>query len=217
MRPLYAAALLVAPLLSACAGSAAAPSMLLTLPTARSSSALASTILYTSPDGGIYQNPVHVEVRMVVRRSPDDVARLLPGGAASWQQLRTLGDFTFIGVVMRNEGKAGSDPQLNNVQIASDFAPGGTSSGPLRHFYHPLFPLALLSQGGSDASCSLHVDPAQSAVAVLVYPPVRPAPSIVWGVYKSFALRVGFGGALPDATYTWHATACTPPQAPPAA
>ncbi len=179
---------------------------------AGASRALATVTLYTSPDGGIYENPDHTEVRLVLRHAPGDVEAMLPGNG--WKPLDALGDFTFVGVSIRNDGKAGSDPQLNAVQIASDYAPDGTATGPLRHFYHPLFPLAVLSPGGSDSSCTVHVDPGQTVVVVLVYPPLRATATIVWGVYHSFAVRAPFGGALPPGSYAWRATACVPPQPP---
>jgi hypothetical protein len=113
---------------------------------------------------------------------------------------------------VRNSGAAESDPQLNGMQIAADFAPPGTDSGPLRHFYHPMFPLALLSIEPSDQSCTLHIDPGQAQIAVLVYPPISTAPSIVWGVYDDFAIRAPFGGGLPAAPQRWQLTPCTAPQ-----
>ncbi|MFN2581521.1 MAG: hypothetical protein ABR498_02125 [Candidatus Dormibacteria bacterium] len=198
--------------LAACAQSAppAAPAAL-SFPTG-TSAALASATLYTSPDGGIYQNPDPIQVLMVMRESGAPVIHQLGASAQSWSALTPYGDFTFVGVTIRNNGAAGSDPQLNATQIASDFAPDGTSSGTLRHFYHPMFPLALLSAQTSDASCTLHLDPGNTAVAVLVYPPVRQTSTLVWGIYQTFAVRASFGGSLPQRIDGWRTTACTPPQ-----
>ena len=219
MRSRRAWRLLALPLALSAAACASAPqhAVQLSLPRSASAHPLASTTLFTSPDGGIYQNPDHLDVQLVMRHAPDEVLQMLPGSAPSWQGLRGLGAFTFIGVAVRNDGKAGSDPQLNALQIASDFAPAGTASGPLRQYYHPMFPLAMLSAHVSDANCTLHVDPGEQAVAVLVYPPISASNSIVWGVYQSFALRLPFGGALTQIPAAWTATACLAPQAPPPA
>ena len=173
---------------------------------------LASATLYTSPDGGIYKNPDPLSVIMVTRLPATAVMHELGASAAAWTALTRFGDFTYVGVTVHNHGAAGSDPQLNAVQIASDFAPDGTGGGALRHFYHPMFPLALLSDQRSDSSCSIHLDPGHDAVVVLLYPPIRPTPSIVWGVYQDFAVRAALGGALPPGPHAWHISACTPPQ-----
>ena len=178
---------------------------------------LASTTLYTSPDGGIYQNPDPIRVLMVVRRSADSVMRQLGSAASSWTALRQFGDFTYLGLQVQNHGAAGSDPQLNNAQIAIDFAPPGTSSGSLRHFYHPMYPLAILRTQPSDVQCGVHLDPGHSAVMVLLYPPISSTDSIVWGMYQTFALRVPFSGGVPPGGGAWHAAACTPPQQQPSA
>lgn len=195
-------------LVTGCAGGTGA-STALSFPTA--SAALATTTLFTSPDGGIYQNPDPIKVLMVVRERADSVMRQLGAAASSWTALQRFGDFTYVGVEIVNHGAAGSDPQLNNAQIAVDFAPPGTSSGSLRHFYHPTYPLAILRTQPSDVQCGAHIDPGRSAVMVLLYPPVSATGSIVWGMYQTFALRVPFSGGVPSAT-GWHAAACTPPQ-----
>ena len=200
-------------LISGCAGGSSATTEL-RFPTA--TTALASTTLFTSPDGGIYQNPDPIKVLMVVRKSADSVMRQLGAAASSWIALQRLGDFTYVGVEIVNHGAAGSDPQLNSAQIAVDFAPQGTSTGGLRRFYHPTYPLAILRTQPSDVQCGVHIDPGHSAVMVLLYPPVSATGSIVWGMYQTFALRVPFSGGVPSAT-GWHAAACTPPQPQPAA
>ena len=200
-------------LISGCAGGGTAPTEL-RFPTG--TTALASTTLFTSPDGGIYQNPDPIKVLMVVRESADSVMRQLGAAASSWSALQRFGDFTYVGVEIVNHGAAGSDPQLNSSQIAVDFAPQGTSSGSLRHFYHPTYPLAILRTQPSDVQCGVHIDPGHSAVMVLLYPPVSATSSIGWGMYQTFALRVPFRGGVPSAT-GWRAAACTPPQPQPAA
>lgn len=199
-------------LVSGCAGGGTAETEL-RFPTG--TTALASTTLFTSPDGGIYQNPDPIKVLMVVRESAGSVMRQLGAAASSWSALSRLGDFTYVGVEIANHGAAGSDPQLNSAQIAVDFAPQGTSSGSLRHFYHPTYPLAILRTQPSDVQCGVHIDPGHSAVMVLLYPPVSATGTIVWGMYQTFALRVPFSGGVPSAT-GWRAAACTPPQPQPA-
>lgn len=199
-------------LISGCAGGNGAPADLM-FPTA--TTALASTTLFTSPDGGIYQNPDPIKVLMVVRERPDAVMHQLGAAASSWSVLRRFGDFTYVGVEIANHGAAGSDPQLNSAQIAVDYAPEGTSSGSLRRFYHPMYPLAILRTQRSDVQCGAHIDPGHSVVMVLLYPPVSATDSIVWGMYQTFALRVPFKGGVPSAT-GWHAATCTPPQSQPA-
>ncbi|HKR99949.1 MAG TPA: hypothetical protein VJU79_10600 [Candidatus Dormibacteraeota bacterium] len=177
-----------------------------------SGATLASVTMKTSPDGGIYQNPDLVRVVMVTRHAVDAVAGRAGAVAAQWKQLHALGDFTFVGLSIKNNGKAWSDAALNASQIASDFAPDGTSSGALRHFYHPMFPLAMLSEKSSDSSCTLHIDPGETALAVLVYPPLRSTDHIVWGMYQDFAVQASFGGGVPDRSVQWQVNACVSPQ-----
>lgn len=205
--------LIVVLMISGCAGGGTAATEL-RFPTG--TTALAATTLFTSPDGGIYQNPDPVKVLMVVRESADSVMHQLGAAASSWSALQRFGDFTYVGVEIMNHGAAGSDPQLNSAQIAVDFAPEGTSSGSLRHFYHPTYPLAILRTQPSDVQCGVHIDPGHSAVMVLLYPPVSATSTIVWGMYQTFALRVPFRGGVPSAT-GWRAAACTPPQTQPGA
>lgn len=173
---------------------------------------LGHTTLHTSPDGGIYDNPDDLTVVMVARASGQGVAGLL-GEQADWSGLLPLGPFTFIAVRLRNDGKAASDPQLGDLQVASDLSPPGTSSGPLRHWYHPMFPLAVLSETSVAGDCSVHLDPGQGALTLLVYPPIRDVPAVTWGRYGDFALRLDWGGGIPARGL--HGSPCAPPQAPP--
>ncbi|MHB8490435.1 MAG: hypothetical protein ACYDCS_14145 [Candidatus Dormibacteria bacterium] len=213
MRPrVSVSAALCATVLMGCAGSTATlnPSAL-GLP--KGGKALATVTFNTSPDGGIYLNPDPMHVVMVDRAPGGPLIKSAGATASDWSSLRQFGDFTFVGVTVRNNGAAGSDPTLNEMQIAVDYAPAGTATGPLSHFYHPMFPLAMLSPESSDEHCTLHVDPGQTQVAVLAYPPVSATSSIVWGVFHLFAVRASFGGGLPAKTATtWQLTLCTPPQ-----
>ena len=201
-------------IISGCAGGFSATTATLRFPT--STAALAATTLFTSPDGGIYQNPDPIRVLMVVRESADPVMHQLGSVTSSWSALQRFGAFTYVGIEIVNHGAAGSDPQLNSAQIAVDFAPAGTSSGSLRHFYHPTYPLAILRTQPSDVQCGVHLDPGHSAVMVLLYPPTTATESIVWGMYQTFALRVPFSGGVPSGGLAWHAAVCTPPQPQPA-
>ena len=209
-RPMAILAL-CATVLAACAGST--PTLTLNaLGLPQGGSALADVTINTSPDGGIYQNPDPMKVVMV-RRAPGDLLIRKGGSSASaWTALESLGDFTFVGITIRNSGAAGSDPELNAMQIAADYAPEGTASGALSHYYHPMFPLAMLSLESSDQNCTLHVDPGETQPAVLAYPPISATPSIVWGVFDLFAIRAPFGGGLPGGSQSWQLTLCTPPQ-----
>ncbi|MBV8300934.1 MAG: hypothetical protein JOY68_03315 [Candidatus Dormibacteraeota bacterium] len=205
-----------AAVLVACASPPKAlPPANLGLPTTATVHPLATTTVYTSPDGGIYENPDPLSIIMVARAPGSSLSSLLPGDSAVITQLSPLGDFTFVGLRISNHGQAGSDEQLNVAQIASDFAPPETASGALRQYYHPMFALALLGQQSSDSSCAVRIDPGQSDVVVLVYPPIDATASIVWGVYSVFALRTPLGGALPQGVASWQATPCVPPEAPP--
>ncbi len=186
------------------------------LPTAAAPPALATTTVSTSPDGGIYRNPDHLEVMLVARHNVDSVAAQLGSAASSWSELRAYGDFTVVALRLRDDGKVSSDPQLADLQMASDYAPAGTASGPLRHFYHPTFPLALVADSKPGDSCSIHLDPGHSGVAILVYPPVDLPTTLVWGRLGDFVLSVRVGGALPRPAGPLLAETCTRPAAAPA-
>jgi hypothetical protein len=210
-------ALILALALPACGGgSASLAGAALSLPTA-APTALASTTTYTSPDGGIYRNPLRLDVVMVARQDVAPLAAHIGTAAQDWAQLTRFGRFTLVAVRLRNDGKAWSDPELRDLQLASDFAPAGTASGPLRHFYHPTYPLAALSNVPLDGDCQPHLDPGAVAVVVLVYPPVRSASTLVWGRYQDFALRIpgAAGGVGTLFSGGVHAVPCSPPVAPP--
>jgi hypothetical protein len=185
------------------------------LPRSEHIDSLASATLTTSPDGGIYVNPDPLSVVLVGHLPMHPIADRV-GSSADWAGLSGLGDLTVVGFRLRNDGKAGSDPQLNTLQIASDLAPPGTSSGPLRHFYHPTYPLAGLSKVAIGSDCSVHIDPGEETTVVLVYPPIRATPAVTWGRYGDFALSLHRGGALPADTADLRVTACTPPDTVPA-
>jgi hypothetical protein len=201
-------------MLPACGSAAGIDASGLGLPESSTAAALATATVATSPDGGIYKNPDHLEVMLVARHSVAVIAGQLGVAASQWSQLSGLGDFTLVAVRLRDDGKVSSDPQLRDLQMASDYAPAGTSAGPLRHFYHPTFPLALVADSEPGSDCSVHLDPGHSGVAILVYPPVNLPSTLVWGRLGDFVLSVPVGGALPPLAGSLHATACTPPSAP---
>ena len=212
---LTATAAALTTLVCACGSGTTLDAASLGIPQSAAARTLAFTTVATSPDGGIYRNPDHLEVLLVERHDAGAVAARLGTAAASWAQLRGLGDFTLVGLRLRDDGKVSSEPQLGDLQMASDYAPPGTSSGPLRHFYHPTYPLALVSDTSAGSDCSIHLDPGHSGIAILVYPPVNLAATLVWGRLGDFVLTVPVGGALPPLETNLHAVACTPPAPPP--
>lgn len=176
---------------------------------------LATTTVATSPDGGIYRNPDHVEVTLVHHGNAALVASRLGGATSQWQPLNRLGAYTMVGMRVRDDGKVGSDPELNDLQVASDFAPAAADHEPLHHFYHPTYPLAAVSDATVNDDCSVHLDPGQSATVILLYPPLRPAATIVWGRFDGFALTLRTETGSIAASGTMHAAACSPPQVAP--
>ena len=185
------------------------------LPSRSAPAALATATVSTSPDGGIYRNPDHLEVILAARRAVDPVAVQLGAASSAWSQLRGFGDFTLIALRLRDDGKVSSDPQLADLQMASDYAPAGTASGALRHFYHPTLPLAVVADSTPGDGCSIHLDPGHSGVAILIYPPVNLPTTLVWGRFGDFVLSFRPGGALPSTLGALHAEVCSPPAASP--
>ncbi|HXA29504.1 MAG TPA: hypothetical protein VN193_12265 [Candidatus Angelobacter sp.] len=210
-RTLIAAAAAAAALLSACGGNGVPIGAAgLDLPVTSTPRPLASTTVYTSPDGGIYRNPVRLDVLMVARRSVTALAQRL-GTTGAWQALQPFGEFTLVGLRLRNDGKAWSEPDVRDLQIASDYAPPQAAGGPLHAFYHPTYPLASVSDTKPGSDCRPHLDPGQSTVVVLVYPPEQiPAQGIVWGRYQEFALQVPQGGGVENLTDRTVAAAVCP-------
>jgi hypothetical protein len=179
------------------------------LPSA-SASPMATRQMATSPDGGIYRNPDNVDVLWVGSVDPTPIATRL-GTTTAWSPLSPLGALLGVGLHLHNDGKAGSQPALNDLQVASDQAPPGTDSGPLRRFYHPTFPLAALSDLPVTGDCTVNLDPGQSATVVLLYPPTATGSRVVWGRYTEFALELHRGGGLGHLPDGLHVGACTPP------
>jgi hypothetical protein len=180
------------------------------LPSA-SASPMATRQVATSPDGGIYRNPDNVDVLWVGSVDPSPIAARL-GTSSSWSVLTPLGPLLGVGLHVRNDGKGGSQPGLDDLQVASDQAPPGTESGPLRSFYHPTFPLAALSDVPLTGDCTVSLDPGQSATVVLLYPPTAAGSHVVWGRYTEFALDLHRGGGLGHLPDGLHVAACKPPR-----
>ena len=176
-----------------------------------SPSPLASGEVATSPDGGIYRNPDALSVVLVARVDPGPFEARLGGAGGDWAPLHPLGRFTVIGVRLRNDGKAASQPQLDDLQVASDQAPAGTGKGPLRHFYHPTYPLAVVSDVALAGDCTVALDPGQAATVLLLYPPLQDAPRYVWGRYGDFAFSLPVGGSAGSLPTALHGMTCTPP------
>ncbi len=181
--------------------------------TAVAAAPLAATRVSTSPDGGIYVNWDDLSVVLLTTADAEPIAARLGDRAAEWTGLRPLGRLTLLGIRLRNDGRAASEPGLDDLQVASDYAPEGTATGPVRHLYHPTFPLAALSDRAIAGNCSVHLDPGQTATVLLVYPPLRPSPSYLWGRFQRFALELRPGGAA-GALGDLHVAACTPPPPP---
>jgi hypothetical protein len=195
--------------ISACGSEAASVARTdLALPT-RPPATLAAAELSTSPDGGIYVNHDPFDVVMLTTRDVSSLAARL-GASRDWTALRDLGQFTLVGLRITNAGKAGSEPQLDDLQVASDFAPAA-AAGSLRHFYHPTYPLAIVSAETIAGNCTVHLDPGQTVTLVLVYPPLRSTATILWGRYRQFALELAQGGALGPQPDSLHSSRCTPP------
>jgi hypothetical protein len=173
---------------------------------------LASTRVATSPDGGIYLNWDQLTVVLLTTTEASPIAARLGDRASDWAGLRPLGRFTLLGIRLRDDGKAASEPALDDLQVASDYAPEGTSSGPLRHLYHPTFPLAALSDRVITGNCTIHLDPGQAATVLLLYPPLRPSASYLWGRFQRFALELRPGGSTSGLDGDLHLAACMPPQ-----
>jgi hypothetical protein len=214
-RLLLAAATAATAALTACGGtSVALDAAGLDLPAAATPRPLASAAIYTSPDGGIYRNAVHLDVVLLARRDVTALAQRL-GTTRQWAPLQPFGAFTLVGIRLRNDGKAWSEPSVDDLQVASDYAPRQAEQGALHAFYHPTYPLAVVSDTNPGSQCTPHLDPGQSTTMVLVYPPLQiPRGGIVWGRYQDFALRLPEGGGVSTlADRPVSAAACTPPQA----
>lgn len=209
------ACLVLTSALAGCSGSGGLDAAALGLPSSPAPPARATATVSTSPDGGIYNNPDHLAVLLVRRHDVAPIVASLGPAASSWSALDRFGDFTVVAVSLRDDGKVSSDPSLSDLQLASDYAPPGTSTGPLRHWYHPTYPLAVVSDRKPGDDCSVHLDPGHTVVAILVYPPVELPSTVVWGRLGDFVLSIPAGGSLPPIDGSLHAVACTPPVAPP--
>ncbi len=226
-RPRVRGALLLSALascavaVSACGAQTALTAAVLDVPVASHPATLATGTYDTSPDGGIYINPDPIRVTLRGRIPMQPLAAELRAGR-QWAALRGLGDLTVVGFRLTNSGLAGSNPQLNNLQIATSswstcaaggagaVCPQGVSRATFSRFYYPAYPLAGLSTVSIDGQCSLNVDPGQTVTVLLVYPPIRPTSYLTWGEYGSFEAQLPTGGGIPRVG-ALRATLCTPP------
>jgi hypothetical protein len=182
---------------------------------------LASATYTTSPDGGIYVNPDPIHVTLMGRIPMGPLAEQLHTQAA-WAPLAGLGDLTAVGFRLTNAGLAGSNPELDDLQIASSswatceagaaaaLCPPGVSRSTFDQFYYPAYPLAGLSTVAIDGSCSVSIDPGQTVTVILIYPPIRSTAYVTWGEYGTFAVALPLGGAVTGATQL-RANICVPP------
>ena len=212
----------VAVAVSACGGQPSLLASQLGLAQAAHPHTLASATYDTSPDGGIYVNPDPIHVTLLGRIPMEPLARTL-GAGGQWAALRGLGDLTAVGFQLTNNGLAGSNPELDSLQIASSswatceagsseaLCPAGLSRSTFDKFYYPAYPLAGLSSVAIDGSCSVNIDPGQTITVILVYPPVRTTSYVTWGEYGTFAVALPLGGGLPAGAGALRANICVPP------
>jgi hypothetical protein len=212
----------VAAAVSACGGQPSISVSQLGLAQAGHPPTLASATYDTSPDGGIYVNPDPIHVTLLGRVPMEPLAQRL-GADNQWAALRGLGDLTVVGFQLTNSGLAGSNPELDSLQIASSswatcqagaagaLCPEGLSKSTFNKFYYPAYPLAGLSSVAIDGSCSVSIDPGQTITVILIYPPVRATSYVTWGEYGTFAIAVPLGGGLPADAGALRANICVPP------
>lgn len=217
--------LLAVTLLAACGTQSTVSPSSLGIPDAQHPAVLGSATYHTSPDGGIYDNPDPIRVTLVGRIPLRTLASRL-GAERQWSALGRYGPLTAVGFRIHNAGLAGSDPQLDDLQIASSswsactsggqgaLCPPGVSRATFDRFYYPAFPLAGLSTVSVGSQCQVHLDPGQTATVVLVYPPIRSTAYVTWGEYGSFAIALPLGGGIPPAG-DLRVSLCTSPQAQP--
>jgi len=205
-----------------CGGQPSLSASQLGLPQVGHPHTLAAATYDTSPDGGIYVNPDPIHVTLVGRISMELLAQTV-GAGSQWAALRGLGDLTVVGFQLTNSGLAGSNPQLDSLQIASSswatcengsagaLCPAGLSKSTFNKFYYPAYPLAGLSSVAIDGSCSVNLDPGQTITVILIYPPIRAASYVTWGEYGTFAVALPLGGGLPTGAGALRANICVPP------
>jgi hypothetical protein len=211
----------LAALAAACGGQPTLSAAQLGLPSSGHPRTLASATYDTSPDGGIYINPDPIHVTLVGRIPMEPLAQRI-GAQKQWAPLEGLGQLTAVAFQLTNSGLAGSSPQLDSLQIASSswatcqsgsasaLCPEGVSRSTFARFYYPAYPLAGLSTVSIDGSCSISIDPGQTATVILVYPPIRSTAYVTWGEYGTFAVALPLGGAITDAG-SLRANICVPP------
>ena len=209
-------------IVSACGGPTTLSASQLGVPQAGHPRTLASATYDTSPDGGIYTNPDPIHVTLVGRIPMEPLAQTV-GAGSQWAALRGLGDLTVVGFQLTNSGLAGSNPELDSLQIASSswatceagstgaLCPEGLSKSTFNKFYYPAYPLAGLSSVAIDGSCSVNVDPGQTVTVILIYPPIRTTSYVTWGEYGTFAVALPLGGGVAADTGALRANICVPP------
>jgi len=199
------------PLLAGCGPQTSLSLSVLGVPVRDHPATLGSNTYDTSPDGGIYINPDPIQVTLVGRIPMEPLAQELKA-VHQWAPLSGLGELTVVGFQLSNAGLAGSNPQLNDLQIASSswttcqtgsagaLCPRGVSRSAFDQFYYPAYPLAGLSTVSIDGSCSVEIDPGETVTVLLVYPPIRSTAYLTWGEYGTFAIALPVGGGVPPAS-----------------
>jgi hypothetical protein len=200
-------------ILAACGTETALTLASIGVPDAQHPAVLGTATYHTSPDGGIYDNPDPLQVTLVGRVPMQALAQPL-GAEHQWSALAPYGALTVVGFQLHNSGLAGSDPQLNDLQVAADLAPKGAPQSTISRFYYPAYPLAGLSTVSVSSQCQVHLDPGQTISVVLVYPPIRSTTYVTWGEYGSFAIAIPVGGEMARVG-DLKVSLCTPPQAQP--
>ena len=165
--------------------------------------ALATGRIYTTPDGGFYQDPAFLDVYYARRVSLRPVLRLLPASdRATARRLR--GDGRLLEVVARvtNRGASTGSVSLADTVLESrltrELVPRGIRGGVPRTFYEPIRPILVLASRPLDV-CAASLAPGASAWLLAVFPPVVPTVPVALvaqGLY-GFYLPVD-SGAVPS-------------------
>ncbi len=222
-RPGGAAAVLLG-LGSVLAGCAAAPAaqpatapLVAGIPVRAHPAALATGRLYSTPDGGFYQDPSWMDVYAVRRVPLRAVLPLLPGADRTAARGLT-GDGRLLEVVTRatDRGAATANVSLANTVLESRLThrlvPRRVTPAVSTAFYEPIRPLLVLASRPLDV-CAASIAPGDSVWLLAVYPPVAQGVRVALvaqGLY-GFYIPVGQGAVprgLPRHLYTDDVTRC---------
>jgi len=214
-------AAILGPLVGGCAGAATAlpatAPLAGGLPVRRHPVALATGRLYTTPDGGFYQDPAVMDVYYARRvRLPPVLALLPPADRRAARDL--AGDGPLLEVVARatNRGASTGSVSLANTvlesQRTSQLVPRRVRGAVTHTFYEPIRPILVLASRPLDL-CAASIAPGGSVWLLAVFPPVDPrvrVALVAQGLY-GFYLPVASGGVppgLPLRLYTGDVNRC---------